>query len=261
MTTITLNNGSFAFEQWISTAVDQVKSRPTQLDSRWQLITLYCLQADWSRAMSQLTTVLKIDSEQQQQVELIRNLIFSEQLRAEVLAGKRRATPLQQSLPQWAQWIDKANQLYADAQQATGEVLRQRALEQADALSGSCYAWQQFSWLADSDDRLGPICEFIGAGGYRWLPCSQIESLTVTPPTDLQHMIWAPTTLVVSGCTWRGYMPSRYPLSLTDQPQIKAGLETQWTEQGERFIGHGRKMWMSSAGESSIFETGTIRGE
>ncbi|PKH20117.1 ImpE family T6SS protein Cts1E [Enterobacterales bacterium CwR94] len=255
---VTLSESTLALDEWVANAIVDVKRTPGQLEARWQLVKLYCLQADWDRAMRQLDTLLKIEPECQRQVDLYRNLILSERLRTAVLVGEREAVTVEGALPEWAAQLVQSNALYANADYAQGEKMRQLALENASALQGQSESLGQFEWLADSDDRLGPVCEFICAGGYRWIPFSSLDSLHVSAPKGLNDLVWAPATARVNGQNWLGYIPARYPVTLDDDQKVKAGLETHWIEQGARFIGAGRKMWLSNVGECSLFEAGAI---
>lgn len=251
--------GSSSLDEAISQAVINVKSQPANSDLRMQLFNLYCLQADWNRALRQLDIVLKTGNDMQRQCELYKNLIFSERLREMVMIGERKAGNLGEELPQWCTLLNQANALYHTGDFAEGEHLRCKALDAASALTGKCEGLGEFDWLADGDDRLGPVCEFIYAGGYRWIPFSDIEVLNVEKPCHLTDLIWAPASLNVRGQIHKGYLPARYPLKQTSEINLQTGTLTEWQEnEGGRYTGHGRKMWISSNGECSLFDAGEI---
>ncbi|WP_431224284.1 type VI secretion system accessory protein TagJ [Serratia sp. L9] len=88
-----------------------------------------------------------------------------------------------------------------------------------------------------------------------------MQSLQVNAPQGLMDLVWAPAQLEVKGKTWSGYLPARYPLPpKSDEPMFKTGLKTTWQQQGSgRYIGQGRKMWISNTGECSLFEAGKIQ--
>ncbi|MGQ8775425.1 type VI secretion system accessory protein TagJ [Serratia sp. NA_112.1] len=245
-------------EDWVSGVSRWIKSEPGNIEARLQLFKFYCFQAEWDRALLQLDTLLKIAPETQRQVELYKNLIFSERLRDSVLSGRREACSLDGTLPDWMQKLHRANAFYAAGQDERGEACRLQALENAPMSAGHCEALGEFTWLADGDDRLGPICEFICAGGYRWVPLSGINALVVNPPLGLLDLVWAPATLMLDKPV-HGFIPARYPLMEQKDHKFKTGSQTQWQLQGsERYVGNGRKMWMSSGGECALFEAGNI---
>lgn len=246
-------------QQTLAQAVAAVKAQPTRSDLRMQLCKYYCLHADWDRALRQLEIVAKTDPESRRQCELYKNLILSERLRSLVLAGEREAGNLGDALPEWCDLLSKANALCHAGQEEEGEQLRQSALEAASALAGYSDEMGHFAWIADGDDRLGPVCEFISAGGYRWVPLADIERLSVEQPAALTDLIWAPATLTVKGRHYKGYIPSRYPLTCDSDTRFLLGTLTEWQENPQgRFTGNGRKMWITSNGEYALFAAGEI---
>lgn len=259
--TVTIGVENLALNDLIAQAVAEVKRMPSDTEARLRLFKLYCVQADWDRALRQLDTLIKLEPELQRQCELYKNLLLSELLRETVLSGEREAGSLEGPLPEWTQSLQQANTLYTAGQYQQGEAQRLQALEAAQAQPGHCETLGDFLWLSDGDERLGPVCEFICAGGYRWVPFADIQSLQVNAPQGLMDLVWAPAKLEVKGKTWSGYLPSRYPLALqSDDQEFKTGLKTAWQQQGAgRYIGQGRKMWVSSAGECSVFEAGEIQ--
>ncbi|WON77493.1 type VI secretion system accessory protein TagJ [Serratia sp. UGAL515B_01] len=258
--TVTISAETVDLDEWTLQAVSEVKRSPGSIEARLQLFKLYCVQADWDRALRQLDTLVKIEPESKRQSELYKNLLLSERMRELVLSGEREAGSLEGQLPAWTESLQRANALYAAGQEAEGEVQRAQALNEASARAGHGEMLGDFEWLADGDERLGPICEFICAGGYRWVPFADIELLKVSAPQGLMDLVWAPAQLVVNGKTWHGYVPARYPVQSDSDTVFKTGLETAWQQQGEgRYIGQGRKMWISNVGEYSVFEAGEIQ--
>ncbi|MGV3346275.1 type VI secretion system accessory protein TagJ [Enterobacteriaceae bacterium LUAb1] len=246
-------------QDWIIQAIANVKATPGNIETRLQLFKLYCVDANWNKAMHQLETLFKLDPEFQRQGELYKNLLLSEKMREEVLTGKRSPGVLDGDLPAWVQLLQQANQKYAEEECVQGEALRQQALNDAEARAGRSEKQGEFSWLADGDERLGPICEFICAGGYRWVPFAEIDSLQVAEPKGIIDLVWAPAQIVVREQTWHGYLPARYPLNSESEDQLKLGLKTEWLHKEEsRYEGQGQKMWMTSDGEYSLFEAGDI---
>lgn len=242
----------------ISGVISRVKLEPGNIEPRLQLFKLYSLNADWARALQQLNILLKISPETKCQVELFKNLLLSEHLREQVLSGKREACSLDGFLPEWMKLLQQANSCYHVGDYVKGEDLRLKALEDAPTNEGSCDALGTFRWLSDADDRLGPVCEFIYAGGYRWVPFTEVNALVIEPPKGLIDIVWARATITLDKPI-HGFIPARYPVTLADEQNIKAGLCTNWRKQGmERFTGQGRKMWVSSAGECSIFDAGHV---
>lgn len=243
--------------------IAKIKVEPTNIELRFQLVKLYCFQADWDRAYKQLPLILSIEKEATRQVELFKNLLLSERLREQVLRGERTPCGLEGTLPEWCNFLHQANECYGRGKFENGEQYRQKALVEANAEAGSAETQGLFSWLADGDDRIGPILEFITAGGYRWVTLSEVQQILINPPSGMLDMVWAKTAITLTtGVAINGYVPARYPLTHQEEGQIKAGLVTNWIPEGQwRHIGQGRKMWITNNRQFSIFESGIINFE
>lgn len=241
--------------------ITKIKSQPANIELRFQLVKLYCFQAEWDRAYKQLMTILGIEEEATRQVEWYKNLLLSERLREQVLSGERSPCGLEGTLPEWCLDLYKANECYGRGELERGESYRQKALAQAKTDAGSAENQGLFSWLADGDDRIGPILEFITAGGYRWVTLSEVQQIVINPPLEMLDMVWAKAAItLITGGEVNGYVPARYPLTQLAEKQVKAGLVTHWLTEGEsRHIGQGRKMWITDDLQFSIFESGKIK--
>ncbi|WP_431224283.1 hypothetical protein ACQ86O_04460 [Serratia sp. L9] len=178
---VTIGLETLELNEWTTQAVSEVKRMPANIEARLRLFKLYCVQADWDRALHQLDTLLKIDPELQRQCELYKNLLLSERLRETVLSGDREAGSLEGQLPEWTQLLQRANALYTSGQYEQGEALRLHALEAAQAQAGHCEVLGSFLWLIDGDERLGPVCEFICAGAIAGCPLPICNHCRLTP--------------------------------------------------------------------------------
>lgn len=256
---VTISAEASEFEKMIIQSIDAVKKNPDDVECRLTLFKIYCLQSNWDAALQQLVILMKIEPEVQQQCELYKNLIYSERMRESVLSGERAAGSPGKQQPDWIKNLQRANALYAAGQFIEGESVRGQCIEVASAQPGYSSAIGEFEWLADGDDRLGPVCEFISAGAYRWVPFATIQSLQVNEPQSISDLVWAPAEIVIEGQTWKGYLPARYPLTITSEQSLKIGSKTEWQQQkGGRYIGLGRKTWISNRGEYSLFEMGKL---
>lgn len=249
-----------SLEDILQQVLEQVKNHPQDLKAREALFKLYCVDGAWDKALQQLQTLTLIDEGMQKQAELYKNLVFSEMQRQQVLKGERQAATLQgNDGPEWMAKLHQANAASAQKKNEEAESLRDEAFSLAPESSGQSGTLGDFAWIADSDGRLGPVCEFICAGGYRWLPYASIEQLTVSPPADLLDLIWLPTTIKAEGETWYGYIPARYPVEKEDQQEIKLGSKTEWNQVSDLLsVGYGRKVIITDLSEQAIMEVGDI---
>ncbi|ARJ42265.1 ImpE family T6SS protein Cts1E [Pantoea alhagi] len=239
--------------------LEQVKSQPQDLKAREVLFKLYCVNGAWDKALLQLQTLALIDDGLKRQTELYKNLVFSEMQRQQVLTGGRLAATLQNDMPAWMLKLHEANVEHYQGNTEQAVILREEAFGLAPESAGKSETLGNFSWIADSDGRLGPICEFICAGGYRWLPYSSIQQLIVSKPEDLLDLLWLPATINADGETYSGYIPARYPVENADPQDNKLGLKTEWRQWSEVLsTGSGRKVVITDISEHSIMEVGEI---
>lgn len=248
----------------IASAEDKVRAQPMLGSHRWALFQLFCVTADWTRAVHQLQAFALIEREQGPAAQAYRNLIRAERWRENVLSGRERPGFVFDA-PAWTDGLVDALRLAGSGMTEDADVVRRQALDDAPlvALVGND---RRLDWIADSDSRLGPVCELMTAGHYRWLPVSDIAAWRIARPASLLDLVWAPCTLTLfDASTVRGFMPARYPCDGDGEAggtggepiddSILLGTETSWHESGETgVIGRGRKTWATSAGDLSIFE-------
>ena len=113
-----------------------------------------------------------------------------------------------------------------------------------------------FAWATDSDTRLGPVCEVILAGAYRWVAFSDLASIRKAAPVHLLDLVWAQVELVLRGGTaLKGYMPMRYPVHADDRDALLMARETVWTDVGRTGVfARGQKMWATDAGDMALLD-------
>ncbi|WP_158781101.1 type VI secretion system accessory protein TagJ [Pantoea sp. BAV 3049] len=237
----------------------RVKTKPEDIALRKTLFKLYCIEGLWEKALMQLQTIELIDDNAQKETELYKNLVFSELVRESVLAGERTAGLLDESSPEWMSMLLQANKLHTQKEHEQSEALRAQAFELAPETAGKGEITGAFNWIADSDGRLGPVCEFVSAGGYRQVPYSVIQLMTVPQPKDLLDLIWAPAHIKVNNEFYYGYIPARYPVTPDAEQKLKLGTVTEWVQESDIFsTGMGRKMLITDRGEFSLLEVTEI---
>ncbi|RQM39001.1 type VI secretion system accessory protein TagJ [Erwinia psidii] len=239
----------------LSDVLSRVKARPEDIQLRKTLFKLYCIEGLWEKALMQLQTIELMDDKVSKEAELYKNLVFSELVRESVLAGERVAGLLDDATPEWMTLLQQANKAHTEKNHQQSDILRLRAFELAPESSGGGEMTGAFSWMADSDGRIGPACEFVSAGGYRQVPFSIIQQISVPQPTRLLDLAWAPAHIKINNETYYGYIPARYPVSPQAEQNVKLGLITTWSQQSDLFsIGMGRKVLITDRGEFSLLE-------
>lgn len=248
-----------SLEDVLADCLSQVKAHPDDISLRETLYKLYCIEGSWQKALLQLQTIEVIKPELLKEVEIAKNLIFSELIREDVLRGERLPGMLNIDLPEWIRLLQQANKLLAEGSVTEQEELRSQAFSLVNGSAGESPHTGSFSWVADSDGRIGPACEFIVAGGYRWVPFSEITSLSIEKPKELVDLIWSKAHIQTSSDVYYGYIPSRYPLSDNATQDTKLGLVTEWEDISATCSrGSGRKVIITDSGEFSLLESGKI---
>jgi len=237
----------------------EVRANPADAKRRVFLFQLLCVLGQWDRALSQLNVAGELDAGTLGMVQVYREALASEALRAEVFAGRR--SPLIFGEPeQWMAVLLEALRVGAGGETDQSQSLREQAFEQAPA-SGGMLDGQRFEWIADADPRLGPMLEAVVNGRYYWVPLHRIAEIRFEKPVDLRDLVWLPVELKwANGGEAVGLVPARYPGSeQADDPSLKLGRRTEWLDAGAgAFVGCGQRMLATDAGEFPLMECRSI---
>jgi type VI secretion system protein ImpE len=238
---------------------DQVRKAPSDPRYRVFLFQLFCVLGDWDRARNQLKVLSEVDAGALALVHVYGTAIACELLRQEVFAGTRTPLVMGEPLP-WVALLVQALAAGTRGGAAEAQALRAQAVEQARAVPGTIDG-QPFEWIADSDVRLGPVCEAVIEGRYYWVPFERIRSLSLEAPADLRDVVWMPAQLVfANGGEAAALLPVRYPASESDPDgQIRLSRKTEWDEVApETFHGRGQRMLTTDASEYSLLNVRRI---
>ncbi|WP_250475281.1 type VI secretion system accessory protein TagJ [Caballeronia sp. GAFFF1] len=251
--------GSMAIDEAIASLVTAIRKEPAVAGHRWSLFQCFSVTGEWERAMQQLQVYGQLDRSAERVVQTFRDLVRAERWRERVMDGTQAPALVYDDAPEWMRSLIAALGLAAGGDLNAADRAREAALDAAPLVAGRA-AGQAFQWIGDSDSRLGPVCEFISAGSYRWVALPDIARWRVREPSSLIDLVWTPCTLtLLDGATLHGFVPARYPLpsdgAHASREALRTGRETVWEENGRTgVIGHGRKTWATDAGDFSVFE-------
>lgn len=243
----------------IADLVARIRKEPSVAAHRWSLFQCFCVTGEWERALQQLQVYGQLDGSAERVVQTFRDLVRAERWRELVMAGKQQPAFVYDDTPEWMRALVTALGSAAEGELDAADRAREAALDAAPLVAGRT-SEHTFEWIGDSDSRLGPVCEFIAAGSYRWVALSDVAGWRVSPPSSLIDLVWTPCTLSLNdGATLHGFMPVRYPVhghaQHDDAEALQIGRETVWHEMGRTgVIGFGRKTWSTSTGDFSVFE-------
>lgn len=234
----------------------RVRKEPADAALRVFLFQLLVLLGQWERALTQLKVAGELDAANLAMVNTYREALQCEAFRTRVFAGER--DPLLLGDPgQWMALLVEALRLGAQDRVAQSREMRAQAFELAPSTSGNIDG-KRFDWIADADQRLGPVLEAIVNGRYYWVPFQNIRTLLVEAPTDLRDLVWTPAHITwTNGGETVAFIPTRYPDSESSQDsRIAMARRTVWVERGtDFFVGLGQRMLATEAGEYPLLET------
>ena len=237
----------------------QVRKDPANAKQRIFLSQLLALLGEWERSLNQLNVLGDLDAGALAMVQMYREALRCEKLRAQIFAGQ--GSPLVFGEPQrWIALLVEALRLSGQGDYAGAKPLRDEAYDLAPATSGTIDG-QTFEWIADADMRLGPVLEAIVNGGYYWVPFDRIKEIRIEEPTDLRDLVWLPVQLIWSnGGGTVGLIPTRYPGSeASPDPLIQMSRKTEWLEpEPGLYLGSGQRMLSTDGDEYSLMDVRLI---
>jgi type VI secretion system protein ImpE len=235
-----------------------VRDDPANAKPRVFLFQLFSILGDWKRANTQLQVLSEMDSDSMMLARIFEPVLLCEAIRTDVFAGKRTPIIFGEP-PEWIGSLAEAMSLFGKGEFRAGAQLRDRAFEAAPVSTGKVNG-ESFAWIADADERLGPILEVILEGKYYWVPFCRVRKVFIQPVTDLRDLVWAPAQFVwENGGEASGHIPSRYPGTETSQEgALKLARKTKWMDQSGVHTGLGQRVLATDANEYPLLEIRTI---
>jgi type VI secretion system protein ImpE len=246
-------------EEALASLQESIRANAADMRLRVFLFQLLCALGQWNRALTQLEVVASGGSEQLMLARIFQPVIHCEMLRRAVFAGKHAPMVFGEPMP-WMGLLVQAGTLAAQGKFAAAQELRDRAFEDAPATAGKLND-KPFEWLADADNRLGPMLEAIVEGTYYWIPFCRIKRVYLESPSDLRDLVWAPAQFVwANGGEAAGHIPTRYPgTESSADNQLRLARKTEWAErEGGYQIGLGQRLFATDSEEHALLECRTI---
>lgn len=262
--------GDRSLADQISEVQTAIKTNPADGKLRVFFFQLLAITGEWGRALNQLKVIHELDAAAIPMVQTYSHALRIEPLREAIFAGDHQPLLLGEPTP----WV--ASLLYAlklDAQSHFEEANRQRAdaFEQAPASVGTlkyqanrmseapeaAETEVSFEWVADADERLGPMLEAIIDGKYYWVPFHHIRQIRIEAPADLRDLVWMPAFFQwINGGEKIGLIPTRYPgTQICDDDRLRTAARTEWVECSPgRFHGFGQRLLATDQDEFGLMD-------
>jgi type VI secretion system protein ImpE len=247
----------------VATALEEVRSHPTDSGRRLFLSELLCFAGDLERADNQLDALGHGDPQIMPWVVTFRQLIRAEQARRDFFAQGR--------LPEFLAPPEGAVKLLLEASIRVREGAFQEAallLDQAEELrprvSGTSDS-SSFVDFRDLDDQTSCVLEVLTTNGtYYWIPISHVESIEFHQPERSRDLFWRRTHLVVrDGPDGEVYLPVLYPGAAEESDDsLRLGRQTDWREgEAAPVRGVGQRTFLVGEEARPILELKTITFE
>lgn len=245
-------------------ALDQLKGevRKAPRDARLRtfLFQMFCVTAEWDRALNQLKVASELDPLALPMFQAYQAAIRCEILREKVFRGERTPTVLGDP-GEWMPLLIEANRLLAAGNAADAARLRDAAFDAAPETAGSLNG-TPCAWVADADPRLGPVLEAIVDGKYVWVPYARLASLQLEAPADLRDQVWMPAKFTwTNEGTAVGFVPTRYPGSAAAaDPLLALSRRTEWHDAAEGWsLPLGQRVLVTDAEETALMDVRELR--
>ncbi|MFT5962891.1 MAG: type VI secretion system protein ImpE, partial [Burkholderiaceae bacterium] len=231
---------------------DQIRKDPSSAKLRTFLFQLLSVLGQWPRALTQLNVAGELDAATLPMVQTYREAIQCEALREEIFAGKRAPLIFGQPQPWLAQLITALQFDATDPQRAAD--LRAQAFDAAPVIAGNIDG-TPFAWLADADQRLGPVIEAIINGRYFWIPFCRIRRIEIDAPTDLRDAVWTAASFTwTNGASTVGLIPTRYnDTASSSDDALRLARRTEWVGEGAG-RGLGQRMFATEAADYALMD-------
>lgn len=232
---------------------DRVRKDPSSAANRVFLFQLLCVLGDWPRALTQLNVAAELDAAMLPMAQTYREAIQCEVLRADIFNGMRAPLVFGPPMPWLAQLVQALQHDGVD--DALAAAMRAQAFEAAPASSGAIDG-VPFAWLADADQRLGPVVEAIVNGRYFWIPMAHISQIDIEAPADLRDAVWMPASFRwTNGAETVGLIPTRYEgTAARDDAALLLARRTEWMDTA----GLGQRMLVSDVDDYALMAVRSI---
>lgn len=243
----------------IQSALNHVRSKPTDIKARIFLFELSCFSGDWERAEKQLDVIAQQDVN-----AMIGTHIFKQNFKAErdrmSVFNKGMIPECLMSPPNYVENLVIASTHIRENRIAEARELLDKVEEERPVFACKING-EESSDFRDYNDLTMCVFEAIVKDSYTWLPFEQIENIKFMPAKSLRDMFWAQAEVeMTNGTKGEMFLPTLYVESFkSDNDLIRLGKVTDWKELGEDiFVGEGVRTFQYEGGYIPISKIETI---
>lgn len=236
----------------------ELRAKPNDVRARqffWQLLTIV---GDFDKANAQLKALGGVQASAMMLGSVYMQAINAERLRSKTFAGEIAPKSLVGTEP-WVQGLLDA--LAATIKSVPGAGTRhETALGDAPTTSGNIEG-EAFEWLADADNRFGPMLECIIGADYGFIPFAAMNRIRAADVADLRDTVWRPAEISLkSGQSSMAFIPARYPgTTNSSDAALILGRRTDWIVVDDLEIGLGQRLLATESRDLGVLEAFDIR--
>ena len=228
----------------IASALDSVKSSPTDVTARTFLFELSCFSGDWERASKQLDVIGQQD---------INAMIGTQIYKQNFSAEKDRASTFAEGLvpeclmppPAYVEDLLVALNHIREGRTADARTMLDQVEEKRPAFACRVNGSEPADFR-DYNDLTMCVFEAIVKDSYTWIPFEQVEKITFQEPKSLRDIYWMQGEVeMINGTKGEMFFPTLYVNSYkSDDSQVKLGRVTDWRDLGDEvFVGEGTRLY------------------
>jgi type VI secretion system protein ImpE len=243
----------------MESALNLVKSNPTDRAARTFLFELSCFSGDWERAERQLEVVGHQDTN-----AMIGSMIYRQNFKAERDRANFFANGLKPEFlmtpPAYVEDLLQANNRLREGNTAEARQILDDVEENRPAFACRVND-EEFSDFRDYNDQTMCVLEAFLKDQYVWLPLEQIQKIEFFAPKSLRDLYWIQAEIeLANGTNGEMFVPALYSDSWkSDDDRVRLGRMTDWRDAGEElFIGEGTKLFWMDGKEKSILDIRTV---
>ncbi|MEJ7848686.1 MAG: type VI secretion system accessory protein TagJ [Pyrinomonadaceae bacterium] len=243
----------------VQSAVNTVKSKPSDGAARTFLFELSCFSGDWERAEKQLDVIGHQDVNSMIGAKIYQQNFSAERDRIKFFTeGLRPETAM--APPPYVAGLYKANDLIREGKTAEARQMLDDIEETRPAFSVTVNG-EKFTDFRDFNDPTMCIFEVIIKDAYVWVPFEQVEKIKFLERKSLRDVFWPQAEVeMTNGTNGEMFFPSLYLNSWKHgDDEVRLGRSVDWRDAGDDiFIGEGSRLYSMDGQNKSILDIETI---
>ena len=240
-------------------ALNLVKTNPTNVPARTFLFELSCFSGEWERAEKQLDVIGHQDAN-----AMIGSLIYRQNLKAErdrmhlFSHGTRPESAMR--FPEYVEDLLKANELVREGKTGEARLMIDSVEENRPAFPCTVNG-ENFSDFRDYNELTMCVFEVIIKDSYVWLPFEQVVKIEFLERKSLRDIYWPQAKVeMTNGTNGEMFFPSLYVNTWkSDDDKLRLGRSVDWRDLGDEiYAGEGARLFWMDGKDRSLLDIQTI---